>query len=756
MIRRVALGLALTLLVLLAIHGFQEHNLFAQEIWARGALLRLLLFAAIYAGACAVFSLWKPRFFPEAAIAFVLVYTVAAVGPLAPLMVCLFLVSSFALGRRFVKDDGMMAMLLGVCIYMLAVSIAVHARVNYPIVYLVLLLLPLPLASRPRGSFLAVKVGPLAPVLIFVLLLYWLAALMPEVGTDALAMHLEIPSTVAMLHQWPFDVHSHVWAVMPMGADWCYTIVYLLGGEAAARLLNFAFLLCIVALVCRAGGLIAGILFAATPVVLLVTGSLFVENLWALLALAALLCCREHLCVAFIFLGAAVATKFGAISFVLPIALIALWTLPKPRMRAGLTAVACFLIFAATPYLTAFAKTGNPVYPFLNSSTAPADARFHEPLTLHSLYDVTFHTSRFMEAQDGAAGFHYFLLLPLAVLLLSRHWPYAGVASGITFLLFTVVTFALQPNLRYLYAGLPFAMVFIATALGELKALDLRLYRIVLALSGIAFFLDLYFLPSSGWSHKEIPVNAASGRARADYITELAPVRNVIAYANRVHPGAAVAFFETNTIAGLRAPAFTNTWHTPDFNKRVAAVQSAEECGGLMQEYGARFIIAPNDDIVSTTPLESFLNRCTEREYTSGTFHLAGVLPQCKPEQDGPPATPGTYDDTDPRVVYTRAWNRMRLAGPMHGTVTYANDPNARFRFSFIGTEVIYTYTKAFNRGKAEISIDGVSQGLVDLYSPSIVWQSSSRFTCRGPGPHTLEVKNAGKAFIDLDGIEIR
>ena len=38
------------------------------------------------------------------------------------------------------------------------------------------------------------------------------------------------------------------WSVMPMGADWCYTVVYMLGGEFAARLLNFAMLLLVEAL----------------------------------------------------------------------------------------------------------------------------------------------------------------------------------------------------------------------------------------------------------------------------------------------------------------------------------------------------------------------------------------------------------------------------------------------------------------------------------------------------------------------------
>ena len=129
--------------------------------------------------------------------------------------------------------------------------------------------------------------------MIFVLLLHWLAALAPEAGPDALAMHLMVPSSVARLHQWSFDVTSHLWAVAPMGADWCFTLAYMLDGEAAARLLNLVFLLAIVALLFAiirkwlpaAPALLLVALFAATPLVQLVTGSLFVENFWALLGL---------------------------------------------------------------------------------------------------------------------------------------------------------------------------------------------------------------------------------------------------------------------------------------------------------------------------------------------------------------------------------------------------------------------------------------------------------------------------------------
>lgn len=108
------------------------------------------------------------------------------------------------------------------------------------------------------------------------------------------------------------------------------------------------------------------------------------------------------------------------------------------------------------------------------------------------------------------------------------------------------------------------------------------------------------------------------------------------------------------------------------------------------------------------------------------------------------------------RIVYTSAWSRGRFPQVSYGRVTFSDVPGASFRFPFTGTEGTSVYSKAFHRGIAEIMIDGVSQGKLDLYSQSIVWQAATRFRCTGPGPHLIEVRNTGRSFIDLDALEIR
>src|SRR5712672_3622226 len=104
---------------------------------------------------------------------------------------------------------------------------------------------------------------------------------MPETSSDGLAMHLAIPMNISANHRMTFEPSRYLWSVMPMGADWLYTIVFLLGGEYAARILNFAMFLVIVALLYRAtrrwvppaACFLLATSFAVTPVVQFVTGS---------------------------------------------------------------------------------------------------------------------------------------------------------------------------------------------------------------------------------------------------------------------------------------------------------------------------------------------------------------------------------------------------------------------------------------------------------------------------------------------------
>jgi hypothetical protein len=94
--------------------------------------------------------------------------------------------------------------------------------------------------------------------------------------------------------------------------------------------------------------------------------------------------------------------------------------------------------------------------------------------------------------------------------------------------------------------------------------------------------------------------------------------------------------------------------------------------------------------------------------------------------------------------------------------VTYSNIPGASASLAFNGSAITYIYTRADNRGIAEVLIDGVPKDRADLYSPGTVWKSRKRYEGLGAGPHVIEIRVTGErnprasnCFVDLDGLAV-
>ena len=250
---------------------------------------------------------------------------------------------------------------------------------------------------------------------------------------------------------WDLSFKHVLWAVMPMGGDWAYTLACLLGGEMAARLTNFAAPLLIAGLLYamarkaagRTNSLLVVAIFLSSPLVQLVTGSLLVENIWALFlvaCVAAIVRLQETGVVewfafpAALLFGAALSTKFGSVAYMAPVLLLLLRTMRAKRLAA----LGLLFAFGLPPYLAAWAKTGNPIFRFLNNifrspyytTHKPViDERYTAGLHFDSLWQITFRTANYLESQDGGFGFHLLLLLPLALLAYRRRWPFAAKAA---------------------------------------------------------------------------------------------------------------------------------------------------------------------------------------------------------------------------------------------------------------------------------------------------------------------------------------
>ncbi len=833
--RSLPLWLGLLLLSALSIYGFWSNALFEQETWTSLGLQRLRLAATFYTISVLAVYCWKPTFTLHAFFLFFLAYAGAAVGPAAPLAVLYFLCSSLFLGRLFFRAneplDYLQALLLGIGIWILLIAVAARFPINTGLSYLIAFSIPIAAGRRfmaefyrtaaarlqtapPRGAF---SYATLA-LLMFLLLMHYLAALKPAVSPDGLAMHMVVASRLAAHSLWSFDVREFIWAVMPMGGDWAFSGVYLLGGEYAARLLNFSIFVLVAMLLFAAirswlsqgTALLLTALYASTPLVQLITGSLFVENIWtAFVTGAAVSLWRYHtthraayLFLLGIFLGCAIQVKYGSLSLLPLILALALleWRKARRLGRASsatlLTFLLALVIFASPPYLTAYGKTGNPVFPFMNdlfhsplldTSTSLRDTRWPQGVQWSTFYAMTFQSTRHLEGQAGSFGFHYLLLLPLVFLwllprlsatrlksrdpllslslrLLLRKPPYLAAAALLTGLGYWLLTGRYIVYLRYFYPVLPLFMIAIGWVFLEARHVDSKLYRMLQAAAVSMIFLNAYYMPASGWWHRDFSINHFDSDAESDYRDYHAPIRRLVDYLNAVAPGAAVAFLTDDArIAPLRGPIVAAHWHFPEFLKKLESAGSPQRIFTFMKEMSIEYFIVPtavNSLRARSRFLPAFVKTYTAPvpQISSGEYYLARLAPE-DAAADLRRMRPGSYDDSDDAVLYSGSWvSGSHFDEAFHNTVTYSNEVGSSFRFAFRGNHVTWVYTKAFNRGRAAVIIDGWQRGTIDLYSDEIEWRTKTIFSDLSEGPHELEISVLGEKdsaasdyFVDVD-----
>lgn len=795
------------LLVALEVYGFRTAPLFSQEIWQPEGRARLIQFAAFYIAAATVFLILVPWLFAPLAAVLLVALTTFCLGPQTAFAVAFFLLSAWSLGNLIGRRvPHLLAILLGMSIYIFFMPFAARLPVNYWWSYALVLALPilanfrdLPrnLPAAPELRSWPERLG--AALLLFVLITHWFAMLKPEASADGLSMHLAVPANIAAHHLMTFDPGRIVWAVMPMGADFTYTIVYLLGGEMAARLLNFIVLLILLGMLYNAvrrsvsGGvaLFLVALFATTPMVQLVTGSLFVENLLTAFLLGMMSAIwlfaesadRRYLYIAAIVGGAAMATKFGAVAFIAPALLCAGVEVWRHRKQSGARwglALALLLAAAAPPYAIAWRQTGNPLFPFRNDKFHSRqldpkadirDDRFHKPLTWNTPYDLTFRSNRHYEGQDGSFGFQYLVMTPLALLALLVAPRRQAVGAAVVSLTAILLVLSSEPNARYLYPALPLLSVPLAALLGWAAINQRMLARALLVFLIACATVNIYFLPASSYYHKDF-YGPFTNADREAYLGVTAPIRVVIGWFNHAHPHVAVLLAQDSYLAGIDGEVYENHWHQYNTLDQLRHAANIEDVRHLLDRWKVRYLIARKPTIsqyARPLALRQLLDQCSIAEFAFGEFYAARVEPVCRAaakEQLAPliTAQPGTYDDLDPAILLSGDWERNeQFEETYRHSISFTDTPGAEVRFAFLGSELTWVFTKAPNRGIAAISIDGIPKGTVDLYSAKAQWQSRLLFDHLAPGRHMLVIRVTGKSapaaqgkFVDVDALQVK
>lgn len=542
------------------------------------------------------------------------------------------------LGAAAAEPHTTSSFVVGAGIYGSVVGVLAHFPVNFPGVYGVGLLLPI-LLNRKRAAELALSfwqriqqienksktIHWLDVSLVVITAVYVAVALLPDVGYDSLVTHLFVPSHLAYRHQWGFDASIYALAVIPMLADWIFSIGFMLGGEAAARLINVGFIL-VVALLARdlaiwAGGSqnsgrLAALILLSTPLTFLEGSSLHVEGVWTVFLAAGTLSIlklttSEHakahqLIMLGVFLGYALATKAITLLMLPALGGVLLWkwrSWLKPELLwpivVGLVAL---VVLGGIPYAGAWWITGNPVFPFFNqvfqSPLFPIenfkDMRWQVGFTADMLYAITFHSNRYQEAQAGAPGFQWLIYFVPTVLLLAAYKSYRGLSLllvGVVSVVF-IVTFT-ATYFRYIYPATVLLISAMAVAI-EKGFLNVgSLGKAVFASALLALLLlNVLFLNAASWYGDFQLLPIFNPKAREKYIIQRLPERAAVELVNKLNTsGNPVAFISSPFAAGLKADALHAAWYNRKFFDAVLRVQSDAEAFDLLTDRSVNYVI---------------------------------------------------------------------------------------------------------------------------------------------------------------------
>ena len=583
-----------------------------------------------------------PRHTAAATTLTCLIVAAALLTPAPVVTVALLLSAAMLAGQAVIarKDEAAsssaaVATLIGVSLWIGLFALSSRLRIHYPQLYAAIALLALVVCrDRARDQLArawAVLVTPQPATATerawmaiagMIVVVHIVVVARPEVGYDASTMHLQFAELVAADHRFRYGVDRYLWAMMPLGADYAFATAYVLGGEPAARTLNLAFAALAGTLVYRLGRLVANreaalacaTLFAAMPLAMLVTGSLFSESLWVALLLAALVILiegserRASFLPAFAILaGGAMATKVMSVFWFAVLVPVALWiayrnrsVTPIRRREAALIGIG--LAIGAWPYVAAWISTGNPVFPFMNSlfrsplfETAASfnNPAYNAPLRPWTPWDLVLHSARFVEGRDGALGLAWLFAVPLLLLHFARRPPARYQLMAVLAIVFFVAIYVQQSYLRYLLPAFALTAVLASSALTDLART--RTARGVLLAAGIALVaFDLRAI-ASAYYPLATPCTAclSDARARARYVETYAPLRTVAARLNRELPDARVGFLLLNEAApaGFVGKSRSGNWHDDAFFRGLARASSTGDLRHLARKHELTHVV---------------------------------------------------------------------------------------------------------------------------------------------------------------------
>ena len=679
---RVYAGLLLAVLMaLLVVDGIYRFKMLETSLWSGRGFDALTLLLPSVVAVFTLLAMYLRRRWGALLALSVLVYLVAVTGLAAPLAMVVIAAASFLIGDWLLQrlqlslSAGLGATTvlafsttIGLGVLMAVIQVSAHWPVNYPIVYIVILVLviwgrfsvlqdavratwaaPEPDVAGGAGARWAAALA--AGLLAFTIIINVIFAAKPETGPDGLSLHLWIAAFVESQHYWHFDPTRSAFSLLPMGSDWVFTLGYMLGGEYAARLINLA-----------GWGLLAAMLygllrqhlgvgfsrlllaaFVSTPLVGIETGTLLIDGFWSLITLAAVVALihargeffRRWVLVVLL-LSMAMATKVLSGLIVLVFVARFFWELRSAGLerRQVLRMLAVFallmLVIGAVPYLYAWWRVGNPVFPFMNGlfesvwypATNWGDIRWsasgNKDFSVWTLlYDITVKSSQYIEGRPGAAGFLWLVFLPPALLLVGRRsQPPVLFALGLA-AVFVVGVIVQIAYLRYLLPVLPLLLLVIANYLAEGQRHRLVDALNYLLLLGVVLLNVLFF--NAAWMHSNL-----IDLDQREYRLSMSPHRDFIDYLNHFgESGMGVMFVGFHLPAQLNARAWGDAWIFPFVSERLSGGSAADEFRKHIAAKNILYVMSTDAEMTSKPAIAAVVEQDFERLLSVGGSFLA-------------------------------------------------------------------------------------------------------------------------------------
>jgi hypothetical protein len=123
------------------------------------------------------------------------------------------------------------------------------------------------------------------------------------------------------------------------------------------------------------------------------------------------------------------------------------------------------------------------------------------------------------------------------------------------------------------------------------------------------------------------------------------------------------------------------------------------------------------------------------------------------PTTTQPFATSTVVEEDDAAVSYS--WRSVARDDAYGGRFDVEHRKGATATFAFSGRSVTWFTTTGRSKGKAEVSIDGVAKGVVDLYAKQAGFRVARTFGGLEPGRHEIAIRVLGRGRSAATGTEV-